>query len=75
MSVEVHGCFLAKSCTSLYGERCFIIWIITLKTALHQEEKGEKPIYTGIKEDFRWHFDRNMYFFATFYPLPFSLNG
>jgi len=51
------------------------MWIITLETALHQEEKGERPILAGIKENLRWHFYKNGYFAATFsnfFPLKWQ---
>jgi len=42
------------------------MWIITLETALHQEEKGKRSVPAGIKENLHWHFDKNGYFAATF---------
>jgi hypothetical protein len=40
--------------------------IITLETALHQEEKGKRSIPTGIKENFRCHPTNHGHILATF---------
>jgi hypothetical protein len=42
------------------------MWIITLETALHQEEKVKRSIPRGTKENFRCHPTNHGHILATF---------